>query len=63
MFAPTLIRQTELPRLLKVLVGDSQLFPDRVRAYREDLVERVLSMIASLLRRADAGGEANDPRP
>nr|WP_321441262.1 TetR/AcrR family transcriptional regulator [uncultured Hyphomonas sp.] len=62
-FAPTLIRQTDLPRLMKVLVGDSQLFPDLVRAYREDLIEQVLSMIAALLCRADARGEANISDP
>ena len=58
MFAPHLIRQTELPRLMKVLVGDSQLFPDIVRAYREELIDHVLSMVTSLLRRADETGEA-----
>ncbi|MCA8890329.1 MAG: TetR/AcrR family transcriptional regulator [Hyphomonas sp.] len=62
-FAPTLIRQTDLPRLMKVLIGDSQLFPDLVRAYREDLIERVLAMIAALLSRADARGEANIADP
>ncbi|KCZ46290.1 MULTISPECIES: TetR/AcrR family transcriptional regulator [unclassified Hyphomonas] len=63
MFAPNLIRETELPRLLKVLVGDSQLFPDTVRGYREELVDRVLSMITSLLRRADETGEAKIENP
>lgn len=62
-FAPALIRQTDLPRLMKVLIGDSQLFPDLVRAYREDLIERVLAMIAALLSRADARGEANIADP
>lgn len=63
LFAPNLIRQTELPRLIKVLVGDSQLFPDIVREYREELVNRVLSMITSLMRRADETGEAKIENP
>ena len=57
-FAPFLVRQTDLPRLMKVLIGDSHLFPDVVRAYREDLIDRVLSMITSLLQRAHDTGEA-----
>ena len=63
MFAPYLIRETELPRLMKVLIGDSQMFPDMVRTYRHDLIERVLSMIAALLRRADEAGEAKIDNP
>lgn len=62
-FAPVLIRQTALPRLMKVLIGDSQLFPKMVRAYREELIEQVLSMLASLLRRADQNGEAKVQNP
>ena len=57
-FAPFLVRQTDLPRLMKVLIGDSHLFPEVVRAYREDLIDRVLSMITSLLQRAHDTGEA-----
>lgn len=62
-FAPFLIRQTDLPRLMKVLVGDSQLFPEIVEAYRQELIERVLSMIAALLQRADETGEAKIENP
>ena len=62
-FAPFLIRQTDLPRLMKVLVGDSQLFPEIVQAYRQELIERVLSMIAALLQRADETGEAKIENP
>jgi AcrR family transcriptional regulator len=62
-FAPFLIRQTDLPRLMKVLVGDSQLFPEIVQAYRQELIDRVLSMIASLLQRADETGEAKIENP
>ncbi|MEZ5985350.1 MAG: TetR/AcrR family transcriptional regulator [Hyphomonas sp.] len=57
-FAPFLVQQTDLPRLMKVLIGDSHLFPDVVRAYREDLIDRVLSMITTLLQRAHDTGEA-----
>lgn len=56
-FAPMLIRHTELPRLMKVLVGDSHMFPQMVLAYRQELVERVLAMIAGMLNRAHEAGE------
>nr|WP_321361807.1 TetR/AcrR family transcriptional regulator [uncultured Hyphomonas sp.] len=62
-FAPFVIRQTDMPRLIKVLVGDSQLFPELVQTYRHDLIERVLSMIAALLQRADEAGEAKIENP
>lgn len=63
LFAPKLIRQTELPRLMKVLIGDSQMFPDLVQTYRRELIDRVLSMIASLLQRANDTGEARIEHP
>jgi AcrR family transcriptional regulator len=62
-FAPFLISQTDMPRLMKVLIGDSQLFPHMVKAYREELIERVLSMIAALLRRANERGEVKITNP
>lgn len=62
-FAPLLIRHTELPRLMKVLVGDSHMFPQMVRAYRQELIERVLAMIAGMLRRAKESGEADIEDP
>ena len=63
LFAPHLIRQTELPRLMKVLIGDSQMFPKLILTYRNELVDRVLSMIASLLQRAKDTGEADVNNP
>lgn len=61
--APLLIRQTELPRIMKVLVGDSHMFPQMVQAYRIELIERVLAMMASILRRAHEAGEADVENP
>ena len=62
-FAPFLIRETNLPRLMKVMIGDSHLFPQIVQTYREDLIDRVISLIAGVLRRADAVGEATVGNP
>jgi len=62
-FAPLLIRQTDLPRLMKVLIGDSHMFPQLVTAYRKELVERIITMIAGVLRRAHDAGEADVTNP
>ena len=62
-FAPLLIRHTELPRLMKVLVGDSHLFPQMVLAYRKELIERVIAMISGMLKRAHEAGEIEIENP
>lgn len=62
-FAPLLIRQTDLPRLMKILVGDSHMFPELVLAYRTELIERVIGMIADMLKRASDAGEAEIDNP
>ena len=62
-FAPLLIRHTDLPRLMKVLVGDSHMFPEMVRAYRTELIERVIGMISGMLKRARDTGEIEVDNP
>ncbi|MEZ5954732.1 MAG: TetR/AcrR family transcriptional regulator [Hyphomonas sp.] len=62
-FAPMLVRHTDLPRLLKVLVGDSHTFPDLVSRYRKDLIEQVLAMVTALLERAKSAGEIEVENP
>lgn len=56
-FAPVLIRQSNLPRLMKVLIGDSHLFPDLINTYRKDVLERLLAIVAGVLEKAAARGE------
>lgn len=56
-FAPLMIRQTDLPRLMKVLVGDSHTFPEIIQAYRREVLERLLSILADALKQAEARGE------
>ncbi|MCA8905660.1 MAG: TetR/AcrR family transcriptional regulator [Rhodobiaceae bacterium] len=62
-FAPALIRHSELPRLMKVLIGDSHMFPSMVAAYRKELIERVIGMVAALLKRVSDAGEADVENP
>lgn len=56
-FAPLMIRQTKLPRLMKVIIGDSQSFPNILRQYRDQIVDRLLGAIAMMLSRARDRGE------
>ncbi|MEL7296765.1 MAG: TetR/AcrR family transcriptional regulator [Pseudomonadota bacterium] len=62
-FAPEMITKTHLPKLLKVLAGDSHNFPDVVQSYRSEVIDRGLAAIAGLLARADSDGEiqVDDP--
>jgi len=56
-FAPVLIAETDMPRLMKVLIGDSHNFPDIIHDYRTEILERLLAIISTALRRARASGE------
>ncbi|WP_084398652.1 TetR/AcrR family transcriptional regulator [Henriciella aquimarina] len=62
-FAPVIIRETDVPRLMKVLIGDSHTFPEIVRAYRMQLIERVLGIMTAVLRRAHKAGEIHVAAP
>ncbi len=56
-FASHLVRTSDLPRLMKVLIGDSQHFPETMKRYREEVLERVLGAIGSVLEAAKSRGE------
>lgn len=55
--APILIRETPVPRILKVLIGDGGAFPELATAYRREAVDRVLSVIEGVLDRGRLNGE------
>ena len=57
--AGTIIQQSPLPRLLKILIGESQAFPDILLNYRQAVVDRLLAALAGFLRRH--GTQAADP--
>jgi hypothetical protein len=48
---------------MKVLIGDAHMFPQIVQHYRTELVERVLSIMAGMLRRAHEAGEIRVESP
>ena len=61
--APMLIRDSKIPRLMKILIGDAINFPESVRLYRERVIEKGLAAISGLLKRADSSGEIDAPDP
>lgn len=63
LLAPEFIRNSDMPRLMKVLIGDAHMFPQVVHEYRTDLVERVLSIMAGMLCRAHETGEIHVESP
>lgn len=54
---PEIVSRTSLPKLAKILIADSQAFPDMVSYYREQVVDRVLLALTRLLERAQERGE------
>lgn len=61
--APEHIREKRLPRLMKIIISDSGTFPATVRAYREQVIDRLLSIVTALLRKARNQGEIGDVDP
>lgn len=62
-FVPHLIRETDLPRIIKLLISESGTFPEIVQSYREDVLDRLLAGVAGLLARAKAAGEIDVGNP
>ena len=56
-FAPQVLRQTPAPRLVKVLIADAGAFPELVRRYRRDVIDRAFAAITGVLERGRATGE------
>ena len=56
-FGQQLIQTSDMPRVLKVLVGDAHTFPQLVADYRVNVIERILGIIAGVLGAAAERGE------
>ena len=62
--APTILRQSPIPKIVKILTSDAQAFPEMVTAYRRRVVERGLAAIVGVLEAARDAGEIDidDPK-
>jgi AcrR family transcriptional regulator len=56
-FATSVVQYSEMPKLLKILIGESGHYPDMVRSYRKNVVEVILSVFSDALTRAQSRGE------
>ena len=56
-FVPQLIRGSMIPRIVKVLIGDGGRFPEVAQAYRQNVIDRALGLIAAILKRGQDNGE------
>lgn len=59
--APYLVRESNIPRIAKILIGESAAFPALVADYRERVLDRVLGALTRLLERGHAAGEIHAP--
>ncbi len=55
--AAVMVRESPLPRVVKVLIAESGAFPEVVRSYREQVLDRVFAALARILERGRAAGE------
>ena len=62
--APRLVRETAVPKIMKILIADAPAFPEIVNDYRRNVVERGLGLFAGILERAKKTGEfdIDDPQ-
>jgi len=54
---PHILRNTPMPKLAKVLIGDAGRFPDVVHQYRRSVFDRIVGIITRILERGQAEGE------
>lgn len=55
--APSILRETPIPLMIKVIIADARVFPDIVIAHRRQVVDRALGLIAGILERGRDAGE------
>ena len=55
--APTLIQESAMPLMMKVMIGESQMFPDIIRHHRTKIVDQCYAIFVGALEAAQARGE------
>ena len=58
-FVVQILSETQLPKFIKVLIGDSGAFPGVIETYRETVLKRIFSAVAAMLRKGNELGEFN----
>ncbi len=61
--APHLIRHSDMPRLMKVLISNASTFPETVREYRQKVIDRVIALLSGLIEKGQQSGEVRAVDP
>lgn len=62
-FMPVVIEQGQLPKLIKILIGDSGVFPEVVQNYKTTVIEPALAALSQLFHRSNQSGETHIENP
>lgn len=60
---PTLLQSSDMPRLTKIIIGESNTFPGTVNAYRRTIIDPMLETISSVLETGHNRGEISIQDP
>jgi AcrR family transcriptional regulator len=62
--AASIMTETRLPAVVKMVIGESRNFPDLARIWHDEVVSQIVAALTLLIQRAQARGEirAGDPR-
>lgn len=56
-FMPDMIRFSQMPRLMKIIIADSGAFPEVIKVYRKEVIDQVLQTLASTIKRSNDKGK------
>ena len=56
-FMPYVIRETPMPVMAKVLIGDASRFPEAAKRYRTEVFDRIIGVVTGILERGRKSGE------
>lgn len=54
---PTMLTTSNLPRLMKIIIGESNAFPKVVKSYRQNIIDPLLNTVSTILENAQKRGE------
>lgn len=61
--APHLIATSNVPKIMKIMVGEAAAFPELAAAYRRTVIDRMFAAMTALMARARDAGEVDIDEP
>ena len=56
-FAPIIVEQGNMPSMMKIMIGESQVFPEIIREHRERIIDKSIALFSNMLEQAQQRGE------